>query len=136
MTAGGTAPLIEAELSRSVIGCFYRVHRGLRHGYREHICALALERELVAAGHRVDREVPVLVYYGGEPLARQKVDMIVGGKLVVEIKATELLPTNATAQIFSYLAATDFEVGLLLHFGRDPKFYRVIYENRLKDRRA
>jgi hypothetical protein len=39
-------------------------------------------------------------------------------------------------QLFSYLCATNLEVGLLLHFGREPKFYRVICENRVKRHRA
>ena len=132
MDAGGTAHLLYAELTRSVIGCFYRVHRELGFGYREHLYALALERELAEVGHRVDREVAVMVYYRGRPLARQQLDMIVDAKVVIEIKAMAHLPPDATAQLFSYLCATDLEVGLLLHFGREPRFYRVISENRLR----
>ena len=136
MTNTGTTPLIEAELTRSVIGCFFRVHRELRYGFREHIYALALNQELVEAGHHVQREASVVVRYRGNPLARQKLDMVIDAKLVIEIKASERLPPNATAQLFSYLAATELEVGLLLHFAAEPNFYRVIYENRLKHRHA
>src|SRR6266496_3122908 len=124
--------LLKAELTESVIGSFYDVFGELGFGYREYIYALALERDLSSKGHRVDREVSVMVYFRGEPLARQTLDMIVDGKLVVEIKSTELLRPNATSQLFSYLHATSLEVGLFLHFGREPKFYRVVYENRLK----
>jgi len=60
--------------------------------------------------------------------------MVVDGKLIVEIKATERLHDNATRQLFGYLCATNLELGLLLHFGREPKFHRVICENRLKRR--
>jgi hypothetical protein len=42
----------------------------------------------------------------------------------------------ATLQLFSYLCATNLEVGLLLHVGREPKFHRVVCENRLKHRSA
>lgn len=75
-----------------------------------------------------------MVSYRGEPLAKQTLDMIVDGKVVVETKAGERLHPSATSQLFSYLCATDLEVGLLLHFGREPRFYRVICENRLKRR--
>jgi GxxExxY protein len=102
----------------------------------EFIYALALERDLTAKGHRVDREVAVMVYYRGEPLARQTLDMIVDEKVVIENKATELLHPAANLQLFSYLCATDMEVGLLLHFGREARFQRVICENRLKHRRT
>ena len=75
-----------------------------------------------------------MVYYRGEPLAWQTMDMFVDGTLVVEHKATEHLHPSGTLQLFSYLAGTNLEVGLLLHFGRKPRFYRVVYENRFKQR--
>ena len=92
--------LLEAGLTNSVIGSFFEVHRELGFGYRAYIYALALERDLAAKGHRVDREVGVMVYFRGEPLARQTLDMIVDEKLVIEIKATERLPSNTTLQLF------------------------------------
>ena len=128
------AQLLEEALTRSVVGSFYDVHRELGFGFREYIYALALERELVAKGHRVDRELSVPVYYRGEPLAWQTLDVIVDEKLALEIKATEQLHPSATQQLFGYLCATNLEVGLLLHFGREPKVHRVIYENRFKRR--
>ncbi len=134
MSEGAPTTLLHEHLTRSAIGCFYQVYHGLRHGYREHIYGLALERELKEAGHRVDREAAVMVYYRGRPLARQRLDMIVDGKLAVEIKASAVLPPDATAQLFSYLCATDLEVGLLFHFGIKPRFYRVLCENRLRER--
>ena len=127
--------LLEEALTHSVIGAFYDVHRELGFGFREYLCALALERDLVAKGHRVDREVAVMVHYRGESLAWQTLDMIVDEKLVLETKATERLHPSATRQLFSYLCATNLEVGLLLHFGREPTFYRVICENRVKRHR-
>jgi GxxExxY protein len=124
--------MFEEALTHSVIGTFYDVHRALGFGFREYIYALALERDLVAQGHRVDREVPVTIHYRGEPLARQALDMVIDEKLVLEIKATERLHADATAQLFSYLCSTSMEAGLLLHFGREAKVHRVIYENRFK----
>jgi len=126
--------MLEEALTRSVIGAFYDVHRALGFGFREYIYALALERDLVAKGHRVDREVSVTVHYRGEPLARQTLDMIVDEKVVLEAKATERLQPDSTTQLFGYLCATNLEVGLLLHFGREAKVLRVIYENRFKRR--
>ena len=132
MTSKLQGGLLEEELTHSVIGAFYDVHKELGFGFREYLYALALERELVAKGHRIDREVAVMVYYRGEPLAWQTLDIIVDQKLVLETKATERLHSGARRQLFSYLCATNLEVGLLLHFGREPKFYRVICENRFK----
>jgi GxxExxY protein len=132
MTTNREGGLLEEPLTHSVIGAFYDVHGELGFGFREYLYALALERDLVAKGHRVDREVTVMVHYRGEALAGQTLDMIVDEKLVVEIKATERLHPSATLQLFSYLCATNMEVGLLLQFGREPKFYRVICQNHFK----
>ena len=50
------------------------------------------------------------------------------------MKLTERLHPATSAQLFSYLCVTSIEVGLVLHFGRDLKFYRVVCENNLKVR--
>jgi len=56
MTSKREGGLLEEALTRSVIGAFYDVHKKLGFGFREYLYALALERNLVAKGHRVDRE--------------------------------------------------------------------------------
>jgi len=122
--------LIEEELTRSVIGVFFSVHRALGFGFLEHVYAAALERELLQRGHRVDRELNVVIRYDGAEIAHQRLDLVVGDKVVLEIKSTEHLHRDAKRQLYNYLRATKFEVGLLLHFGRSAKFYRVIYTNR------
>ncbi len=136
MSAKPEGGIFEEALTRSIIGACYDVYTELGFGFREYIYALAMERELLARGHRVAREVPIMVHYLGEPLASQTLDIIVDEKLVLETKATERLHPGARWQLFSYLCATNMEVGLLLHFGREPKFYRLICENRLKRRRS
>lgn len=124
--------LLEEALSRSVIRALFDVHKELGFGYREYIYALAMERDLVAKGHKVEREIAVMVHFRGEPLTWQTLDMIVDERLVIETKVTERLHPEARRQLFGYLCSTNLEVGLLLHFGRDPKFYRIVCENYLK----
>ena len=118
--------LIEEELTRSIIGAFFSVYRALGFGFLEGVYAAALERQLIHRGHRVARELRVLVQYAGVNIARQRLDMVIDDKVVVEIKSTEHLHREAKRQLFNYLRATRFEVGLLLHFGRSARFYRVI----------
>jgi GxxExxY protein len=60
---------------------------------------MALERELLARGHRVGREVSVNIYYKGTILTSQRLDFIVDEKLTVESKATEILPAKAKRQL-------------------------------------
>lgn len=122
-------PLLEEQLTRSVIGAFFEVYNNLGFGFLEHVYVMALERELLARGHRIGREVSVHVSYKGHIVAVQRVDMIVDGRLVVETKAGVELPKAAQRQLFNYLRATRLEVGLLLHFGLEPRFHRVICSN-------
>lgn len=122
--------LIDGTLTQSVIGAFYDVYNTLGFGFLEHIYVMALERELLARGHRVAREVCVRVRYKGEELAQQRIDMIVDERLIVEAKSTYDLPKAAPRQVFNYLRATNIEIALLLHFGPKPSFFRLISSNK------
>ena len=124
--------LVEERLTRSVIGAFYAVHRGLGFGFLEHVYSVALEIELRERGHGVARQCGVTIRYAGIEIAQQRLDMVVDGKVVIEIKATEHLHTDATRQLYNYLHASSIDVGLLLHFGRSAKFKRVICEAAFK----
>ena len=124
--------LIEEELTKAVIGVFYEVYNHLRFGFLEHLYVMAMERELRERGYRVGREVAVPVFYKGEHLGTQRIDMIVDEKLIVEAKSTLALHPAASRQVNSYLRATHLEVGLLLHFGPEPKFYRHVLSNQKK----
>jgi GxxExxY protein len=62
--------LIEEELTHVVIGAFFAVHRTLGFGFLEQIYTSALELELTARGHRVGREVEVVIRYDGVPIGR------------------------------------------------------------------
>jgi len=64
--------LIHEELTRSIIGEFFDVRRELDYGYREHIYSRALEVALIAKGHKVAREVPVMVYFRGKRQRRSR----------------------------------------------------------------
>jgi GxxExxY protein len=121
--------LKEAETTRAVITAFYAVYDELGYGFLESLYMTALERELLAEGHAVGREVYGPVSYRGAELGRQRLDMVVDEKVVVEAKATEVLHPNASRQLFAYLRATRLEVGLLLHFGPRPQFERVVCTN-------
>ena len=55
--------------------------------------------------------------YKGEILKGQRIDLLIGGEVVVEVKSVRKLPEVATAQVLSYLRATGLKRGLLLNFG-------------------
>jgi GxxExxY protein len=96
----------------------------------------ALELELVERGRSVRKEVFVPVWYKRTRISSQRVDLIVDERVVVEIKATEVLPQASHDQLRNYLQATSFEVGLLLHFGPEPRFFRRVHTNKPEGRRS
>jgi GxxExxY protein len=118
--------LIDGRLTHSAIGAFFEVYNTLGFGFLEIVYVLAVERELRRRGHRVSREVWLPVLYKGEELCKQRLDMVVDGKLIIEIKATPDLPKTATRQLYNYLRVTALTVGLLFHFGAEPRFYRLV----------
>jgi GxxExxY protein len=127
ITAMGDRQLIEERLTRSIIGAFFDVYNALGFGFLEQIYARAMEQELRARGHRVAREVSVVVRYRGEAVGVHRLGMVVD-KLVIETKTSPALHPQSWRQVYSYLRATELEVGLLLHFGQEPRFHRVIHQ--------
>ena len=127
-------PLLHEQLTGSVIGAFYEVYKTLGFGYLESLYATALEWELRARGHRVAREMSVRVVYKNAELGMQRLDMVVNDVLIVEIKSAATLQKTASRQLYNYLRATNLEVGLLLHFGPEPQFFRVVCANETESR--
>lgn len=121
-----TEKLLHREITKSVIACFYAVYDRLGFGFLENVYCGALTLELKRRGHRISREVLTPVYYDGVQIARYKMDFVVDDVVILEVKSTELLNPNDERQLLNYLRATPYEVGLLLHFGPKPKFYRLV----------
>lgn len=118
--------LIHERLTHSVIGAFFEVYNALGFGLLEQLYASALTIELRHRGHVVDRKTSARVSYKGVEIGRQRLDMLVDGILVVEVKSTTELHSAARRQLLSYLCATQLELGLLLHFGPKARFYRLL----------
>jgi GxxExxY protein len=125
MTANGEK-LIFGDLTARIIGSFFRVYNALGYGFLESVYAAALSLDLRNQGLRVEREVPVEVYYLGQPIARYRVDMLVEQKVLIEIKSCAQVGMTERRQVYNYLRSTRIQLALLLHFGPDPKYYRVI----------
>jgi GxxExxY protein len=109
----------DAELdrfAREVIGGAIEVHRILGPGFLEIIYEEALCVELGLRNLLFERQVPVPILYKGVDIGKNRIDLLVGGKLIVEIKTVESLGPIHTAQAISYMKATGFQLALLLNF--------------------
>lgn len=122
--------LIERETTDHVIGAFFEVYSCLGFGFLERVYADALEYELLARSRTVQREVCIPIWYKRRRLSPQRVDMIVDDKVLLEIKSTHVLPPTAERQLLNYLRASSLAVGLLLHFGPQPRFRRRVHSDK------
>lgn len=104
------------ELTEQIIGCAIKVHRELKAGFLEKIYENALAYELTAAGLRVERQVQLPVHYRGVLVGEHYADLIVEGKVVVELKAVDDFCDQHVAQVMSTMKAAGLIVGLLLNF--------------------
>lgn len=117
------------DLTHAVIGAAMRVHSGLGPGLPERVYAAALHVELRNRRIPFEREVAIHVRYGGELVGDLRLDLLVDGLIVVELKALENVLDLHLAQLVSYLRAGNFPLGLLLNFNvprlRDGVYRRI-----------
>jgi GxxExxY protein len=128
--------LLHAEFTDRIICEFYDVYNSLGHGFLESTYEEAMVIALQSAGLRVDRQVPITVYFRGQPIGTYKADIIVESCVVVELKAARAIDSAHEAQLINLLRATGLEVGLLMNFGRRPAFKRLVFANDRKPARG
>jgi GxxExxY protein len=103
-------------LTKTVIGGAIEAHRVLGPGFLESFYEEALCIELSERGVPFVRQAPVDVLYKGALLGEARLDLLVDGRLVVELKASERFAPIHLAQVLSYLKATRLTLGLLINF--------------------
>ena len=103
-------------LAHAAIGAAIEVHRVLGPGLPESVYELALCHELGLRGIAHERQAPVPVVYKGLVVGEGKVDVLIGGRLVLELKACIPNLKLHQGQLISYLCALDLPLGLLINF--------------------
>ena len=111
-------PLCEADeaIVTEAIGCAVTVHRTLGPGFKESIYRRALLLELDSRGLQFESEKDILVKYKKWEIPGQRVDLIVCGVVLLELKAVPKVKALHRAQVLSYLRTTGLRVGLILNF--------------------
>jgi GxxExxY protein len=103
-------------LTESILSCAYEVHTALGPGLTEAIYEAALVHELRRRGIRVEQQVPVQIRYKDLKLPPLRLDLLVEGLVIIELKALEAVPDVMLAKLVSYLRAADAPLGLLINF--------------------
>jgi GxxExxY protein len=104
------------QAAEAVIGAAIEVHRALGPGYLESVYEEAMAVELELRGIKFQKQAPIALRYKGHPIGEGRLDLLVEGCLIVELKAVDALASIHTAQALSYLKATGLHLALLINF--------------------
>ena len=107
----------ENEISERIIGCAIEVHKSLGPGLLESAYQECLFYELQNAGLNVEKQKPLPIIYKEVKLdAGYRLDLIVEGKVIIELKSVEALNEIHIAQLLTYLKLSGCKLGLLMNF--------------------
>ena len=108
--------IIYRDLSYQIMGAIFEVHKELGPGFLESVYEKALIEEFTKKAIKVETQRVINVIYKGKKIGVHRLDLVVEGKVVVELKTVERFSTYHTAQLLSYLKASGYKLGILVNF--------------------
>ena len=124
--------MLHEDLTSQIIASFYGVYNALGYGFLEKVYENALLIELRKRGLTAQQQIPIQVYYDGQPVGEYFADILVNGMIILELKVASEIILAHEAQLVNYLKATNIEVGFVLNFGPKAEFKRKISSNMRK----
>jgi len=107
----------ESQVTEVIIGCAIKVHRGVGPGLLESAYEACLFHELSKTDLKIEKQKPLPLMYDDVKLdCGYRLDLLVEGKVIVEIKAVKALEEIHTAQLLTYLKLSGCRLGLLINF--------------------
>ena len=126
--------MLYEDITSEIIKIFYKVNNTLGYGFLEKVYENAIILELKKTGIKIKQQENIKVFYEGEEVGNYYADIIVEDKIILELKCCENLRDEHRNQLINYLKATNMKVGLLLNFGKNSEFKRVIFsKNNIKE---
>ena len=111
------AEILYKELSYAIVGAAMEVHSILGSGFLESVYQIALEKELRLREIPFERKVKLPVSYKGDLIGEYEADLIVDGKIIIELKSVSRITPAHEAQAHHYLAATGLQLAIVINFG-------------------
>jgi GxxExxY protein len=106
------------ELARIAIDCGFHIHKELGPGLLESVYEMLLAERLSRSGYMVERQKLLPVEFDGLKLLEgYRVDLLVDGKLIIEVKSVERIVPVHSKQLLTYIRLARQPVGLLMNFG-------------------
>ena len=113
-------------ITERIIQAVIKVHSTLGPGFLERVYHNALLIELEQDGFKIDSEKEILIRYKEQLVGRHRLDLVVAGQVVLELKTVEDLSRAHYAQMRSYLKASGLPVGLLINFAPEKADFRRV----------
>jgi len=110
--------MTENEIGKIIVECAIQIHKELGPGLFENVYEAILAHELAQLGLQVERQIPIAIAYHGITFDEGfRADLIVEGKVIVELKSVEAVSKAHKKQVLTYLKLTGMKLGYLLNFG-------------------
>jgi GxxExxY protein len=111
--------MTENEIGKIIVDCAVRLHKELGPGLLESVYEVLLAHELQQQGLKVERQVPIpIVFHGIQFEEGFRADLVVEGKVIVELKSVEAATRAHKKQVLTYLRLSEMKLGYLLNFGK------------------
>jgi GxxExxY protein len=121
--------LIYKDLTYKIRECIYHVKKELGLGHKEVIYERALEGEFKRRGLKIDRQKEIPILYRKKKIGTYRPDFVIEDKIIVELKANQLIGEKEKKQIWNYLKGSEYKLALLVNFGHnDIEIIRVVYD--------
>jgi GxxExxY protein len=109
--------ILYPQLSYRVMETVFEVHNTLGPGFLESLYEEALSYELALRRIPFERQKDITVMYKGQVIGKHRMDLVVDGKIILELKAVSELNDVFRQQLLSYLKASGLRLGILINFG-------------------
>lgn len=116
--------IVYKELSYEIVGAAMEVHKVLGPGYLEKVYQKALAHELRLRNIPFEEYKHLIVRYKNVVVGNYEADIVVDGKIILELKAVQEIHPKHKAQIQNYLTTTGFKLGIILNFGATSLQYK------------
>ena len=124
------ANLLYENESYKIRGACFKVYNTLGGGIKENIIEKALIKELEDNGINVDRQQRIEINYNGAKVGTYIPDLVVNGKIMVELKSKPFITKEDEKQFWGYLKGSGYQLGFLINFGSQKLIIkRFIYTN-------
>ncbi len=119
--------LIHGEVTDAILAVYYELYNELGWGFSESVYGSVMASLLAKRGLTVEREQVLRVRFRGEDHGEFRADLVVAGRVLLELKSCKQIIPAHEAQLLNYLRASGLEVGLLLNFGPKPEIRRLVW---------